>query len=125
VPFPWTSRCPVDCRPFPEASVTERYLAASSFLRPLFTCEAKNTANSLNLFEFCDPALDAKMAHAAAVQGMDPERATELWSAVDHDLVDQAVGFRGRRRGRGFSHRTAWATTRVTHSGERSWTSCG
>ena len=43
------------------------------------------------MFEFCDPALDAKMAHAAAVQGSDPERASQLWSAVDRVLVNQAV----------------------------------
>ena len=69
------------------------YLAAANFLRPLFTCEAfvPRSPDNQNLFEFCDPALDARMAHAADVQRSDPAQATELWSAVDRELVDRAV----------------------------------
>ena len=66
------------------------FLSASNFLRPLFTCKAfipKSTAN-FNLFEFCDPTLDAKMKHAAQLQGSE---ADELWAQVDRELVDQAV----------------------------------
>jgi peptide/nickel transport system substrate-binding protein len=68
-------------------------LAASNFLRPLFTCAAfvpKSAAN-LNLSEYCDESLDAKMAKAAALQASDPVRADDFWAEVDHELVDQAV----------------------------------
>ena len=69
------------------------YLAASNFLRALFTCDAfvPRSPTSLNLFEYCDPALDAKMEHAAALQESDPLRAGELWADVDRALVDRAV----------------------------------
>lgn len=68
-------------------------LAASNFLQPLFTCASfvpKSPAN-LNLFQYCDPGLDAKMKKAAALQASDPVRANELWAKVDRALVDQAV----------------------------------
>jgi YVTN family beta-propeller protein len=64
-------------------------LSASNFLQ-LFRCDSfipKSNAN-LNLFEFCDPALDAKMEHAAQLQGSE---ADELWAQVDRELVEQAV----------------------------------
>jgi peptide/nickel transport system substrate-binding protein len=68
-------------------------LAASNFLQPLFTCASyvpKSPIN-LNLFEYCDPALDAKMKEAAALEASDPVRADELWAKVDRTLVDRAV----------------------------------
>ncbi len=68
-------------------------LAASNFFQPIFTCASfvpKSPAN-LNLFQYCDPGLDAKMKEAAALQASDPARANELWADVDHALVDRAV----------------------------------
>ena len=68
-------------------------LAASNFLQPIFTCASfvpKSAAN-LNLFEYCDPGLDAKMKEAAALQASDPVRANDLWAEVDRALVDRAV----------------------------------
>ncbi len=68
-------------------------LAASNFLQPLFMCASfvpKSAAN-FNLFEYCNPQLDARMKEAAAVQASDPARADDLWAEVDRSLVDQAV----------------------------------
>jgi YVTN family beta-propeller protein len=68
-------------------------LAASNFFQPLFTCASfmpKSPAN-LNLFEYCNAKLDAEMKHAVALEVSDPERANELWTAVDRAVVDQAV----------------------------------
>jgi ABC-type transport system substrate-binding protein len=68
-------------------------LAASNFFQPLFTCAsfvAKSPTQS-NLFEYCNPRLDAKMKEAAALQASDPVRANQLWAEVDRAIVDQAV----------------------------------
>ena len=68
-------------------------IAASNFFQPLFTCAAfvpKSLANQ-NIFEYCNPQLDAKIKEAAAIQASDPARANELWSEIDRTLVDQAV----------------------------------
>jgi YVTN family beta-propeller protein len=67
-------------------------IAASNFFQ-LFTCASfvpKSPAN-LNIFEYCNPQLDAKIKEAAALQASDPVRANELWSEIDRTLVDQAV----------------------------------
>jgi peptide/nickel transport system substrate-binding protein len=68
-------------------------LVASNFFQPLFTCASfvPNSHANLNLSEYCDPRLDAKMEHAAALEVSDPVRANELWTRVDRALVDQAV----------------------------------
>jgi len=68
-------------------------LAASNFFQPLFTCASfvpKSPAN-LNLWEYCDPGLDAKMKHAVALEVSDPEQANEVWATVDRAVVDQAL----------------------------------
>ena len=68
-------------------------LAASNFLEPIMTCASfvpKSTSNS-NWFEYCNPAIDAKIKQAAALQTSDPVRADALWARIDRDLVDQAV----------------------------------
>ena len=67
-------------------------LAPSNFMT-LFSCASfvPKSAGNLNLFQFCDPRLDAKMREATAVQVSDPVRANELWSEVDRALVDRAV----------------------------------
>jgi YVTN family beta-propeller protein len=68
-------------------------LAASNFFQPLFTCASfipKSPAN-LNLFEYCNPKLDAEMKHAVALEVSDPGRANEVWATIDRAIVDQAV----------------------------------
>jgi YVTN family beta-propeller protein len=68
-------------------------LAASNFIQPLFTCASfipENPAN-LNVFEYCNPKLDAKMKHAVALEASDPGRANQVWATIDRAIVDQAV----------------------------------
>jgi peptide/nickel transport system substrate-binding protein len=67
-------------------------LAASNFLQ-LFRCSSyvRNSSQSLNLSEYCNPQLDSKMKKAAALLVSDPAQANKLSAAVDRALVDQAV----------------------------------
>jgi ABC-type transport system substrate-binding protein/class 3 adenylate cyclase len=62
------------------------YPAESGFMRPVFACDA-----SFNIGHFCDPEIDARMRKAARLATTDPPRSHELWSQIEHDLVDRAV----------------------------------
>jgi peptide/nickel transport system substrate-binding protein len=68
------------------------YPSAAGFLPPTLSCEAFIPASPLNanLAQFCDPAIDAKMARATALQAQDPPAATLLWQEVERDLLAQA-----------------------------------
>ena len=39
---------------------------------------------------FCDPAIDQRMEEATRLRATDPAGASDLWSKIEHDLVDQA-----------------------------------
>ena len=63
------------------------------FFLPYFvSCAAFVPASpaQTNLSEFCDPSIDAQMAHASAVQAQDPPAATVLWQRVESALALQA-----------------------------------
>jgi YVTN family beta-propeller protein len=62
-------------------------------LRSLFSCDAFRPKShlNLNLSEFCDAGVDAKMAEAEAAQAVDAVRATELWAQVDQMLASRAT----------------------------------
>jgi peptide/nickel transport system substrate-binding protein len=45
----------------------------------------------LNLAEFCDPAIDARMRSAARAQTTNPQLANRSWAGVDRALVDAGV----------------------------------
>jgi peptide/nickel transport system substrate-binding protein len=64
----------------------------SNFIQPLLTCRSfvPRSQDNLNLAEFCNRRIDAQIAHAAALQAHDPGAAGELWSRIDHELVDRA-----------------------------------
>ena len=59
------------------------YLAESGFI-PAVTCAA--TGND----RFCDPTIERRIKQAASMQATDPARSHELWSSLEHDLVDRA-----------------------------------
>jgi len=61
------------------------YLSESGYLVPVMTCNA-----SSNLGGFCDEQIDRRMDRAARLQITDPTAAHQLWSEIEHDLVDQA-----------------------------------
>src|SRR5262249_34975849 len=42
------------------------------------------------LGDFCNRRIDAEIARARLLQTTDPQAASELWSKVDRDVVDQA-----------------------------------
>jgi peptide/nickel transport system substrate-binding protein len=68
-------------------------LTASNFIQPLFTCASfmpKNPDN-LNLFEYCNRKLDAKVSQAVALEASDPGRANQVWAKIDRAIVDQAI----------------------------------
>jgi ABC-type transport system substrate-binding protein/DNA-binding SARP family transcriptional activator len=64
----------------------------SNFIEPLLTCRSfvPRSQDNLNVAEFCNRRIDAQIAHAAALQAHDPGAAGELWSRIDHQLVDRA-----------------------------------
>jgi peptide/nickel transport system substrate-binding protein len=68
------------------------YPTPSNFIEPLLTCRSfvPRSQVNLNAAEFCDRRIDAQIAHAASLQARDPAAAGELWSRIDHELVDHA-----------------------------------
>jgi YVTN family beta-propeller protein len=64
------------------------YPSATDFAPPQFSCESSPASG--NLSNFCDPAIDAQMTHAASVQVQDPAAATLLWQEVERSLLAQA-----------------------------------
>ena len=63
------------------------------FLPPIVSCAAfvpASPAKTRNPSEFCDPSIDAQIAHASAVQAQDPPAATVLWQRVESALALQA-----------------------------------
>jgi len=65
----------------------------SNFIEPLLTCRSfvPRSQDNLNIAEFCSRRIDAQIAHAVALQARDPAAANELWSRIDHELVDRAT----------------------------------
>ena len=68
------------------ASWTTDYPATSGFIVPLLACDAPS-----NVDGFCDPAIDRRMDEATRLRATDPLEAGDLWSSIEHDLMDQAV----------------------------------
>ena len=64
------------------------YPSATDFIPPQFRCSASPATG--NLSQFCDPAIDAQMADAGAVQVQDPAAATLLWQQVERSLLARA-----------------------------------
>jgi peptide/nickel transport system substrate-binding protein len=64
---------------------TTDYATESGFLVPVLACN-----EGYNSTGFCDPAIDRRMEEAARLRATDPARAGDLWSKIEHDLVDQA-----------------------------------
>jgi peptide/nickel transport system substrate-binding protein len=69
------------------------FLAPSTFMVSNFSCAAFVPESSLNAnwSQTCDPALDARMERAGAIQTSDPAAANDLWAEIDRALVDQAA----------------------------------
>jgi peptide/nickel transport system substrate-binding protein len=67
------------------ASWTADYATESGFIGPVLECHA-----AYNETGFCDPAIDRRMEEATRLRANDPARASQLWSKIEHDLVDQA-----------------------------------
>jgi len=69
------------------------YPAASQFVDVLLSCAAfvPNSGANLNLSQFCDPAIDAKVSQALELQVSDQSAAGALWAEIDRALVDAAA----------------------------------
>ncbi len=61
------------------------YVSESGYLVPVMRCNA-----TYNVGGFCDEVIDRRMDRAARLQITDPTAAHQLWSEIEHDLVDQA-----------------------------------
>ena len=66
-------------------SWTADYVTESGFIVPVLTCDG--TSNDTG---FCDPAMDKRMEAATRLRATDPAGASDLWSKIEHDLLDQA-----------------------------------
>jgi YVTN family beta-propeller protein len=61
------------------------YPAASSYLPSFFSCGGGHSNGYV-----CDPALDAAMRKALALELQDPAKAASAWRRVDHEVTDRA-----------------------------------
>jgi peptide/nickel transport system substrate-binding protein len=75
------------------ATLVPNYPAASEFLGPqLLSCQsfvARSVTNP-NIFEFCDPQLDATVRRALAADATNSANAPALWAKADRQFTDQA-----------------------------------
>ena len=68
------------------------YPTPSNFFDLLLSCRSfvPGNPNNLNVAEFCDRRIDEQADRASALQTRAPARAGDLWSRIDHELVDRA-----------------------------------
>jgi len=68
------------------------YPTPSNFFDVLLSCRSfvPRSPRNFNAAEFCDRQIDAQAARASALRAGDPAAAGELWSRIDHELVDHA-----------------------------------
>jgi YVTN family beta-propeller protein len=68
------------------------YPAPSDFLEVLLSCTAfvSRSLDNLNMAEFCDPAIDARMRLAARTQSVNSELASRRWARAERAIVDAA-----------------------------------
>jgi peptide/nickel transport system substrate-binding protein len=88
------------------AGWTSDYAAASGFIVPLFSCDGGS-----NNTGFCDPVIDRQVEEAGRLLISDPVGAVDVWSEVEHALVDQAPGSRWETRTGRISYPSDSATT--------------
>jgi len=73
-------------------------VAGAPTTRPRTTSSAKLActyfvpgSSTVDSSEFCDPAFDHTVTHAAALQATNPPAAGRLWARLDGELTDRAV----------------------------------
>jgi ABC-type transport system substrate-binding protein len=68
------------------------YLSPSNFFDTLLSCRSyqPRSPKNLNFAEFCNRRIDTEIERARSLQTTDPQAASQLWSKVDRDVVDQA-----------------------------------
>ena len=68
------------------------YPGPADFITTLLSCRAFQPANTNNLndAEFCSPKIDAEIHYASVLEASDPGAASQAWSAIDHQITDQA-----------------------------------
>ena len=65
-----------------------------AFIVPTFSCASRrlNSSANLNASQYCNPALDKKIAQALSVETSQGVQASApMWTAIDHTLTDQAA----------------------------------
>jgi YVTN family beta-propeller protein len=68
------------------------YPAPSNTIDALLSCRSfsPHDPGQVNLAEFCDPKIDARIRRAEALQTADATAAGDAWGRIDHELVDRA-----------------------------------
>jgi peptide/nickel transport system substrate-binding protein len=69
---------------------TEDYPAPWDTIGPLFSCGSFDSPDNVNAAEFCDPRIDTQVQQALTLQAQGLAAAEHSWTAIDHELVDQA-----------------------------------
>jgi YVTN family beta-propeller protein len=67
------------------------YVAPAQVIPDLVGCSVPQGPDFGNFGHFCDPSIDAKIAAALSEESVNPGLASQEWTAIDRDIVDQAV----------------------------------
>ena len=67
------------------------YLAPAQVIPDLVECSVPSGRNFGNFGHFCDPSIDAKIAKALSEESFNPGLASQEWTTIDREIVDQAV----------------------------------
>jgi peptide/nickel transport system substrate-binding protein len=67
------------------------YLSPAQIIPYIVECSLHPGPNDGNLGRFCNPGLDAQIASALREEPADPGLASLHWTAIDHEIVNQAA----------------------------------
>jgi ABC-type transport system substrate-binding protein/DNA-binding SARP family transcriptional activator len=67
------------------------YPTANDFIGKLACAYSVPGSQAVDSSQFCDPAFDHQVAHAAALQTTDPPAADRLWARLDREVTDRAI----------------------------------
>ena len=67
------------------------YVAPAQVIPDLVECSVPAGRNFGNFGHFCDPSIDAKIAKALSEESVNPGLASQEWTAIDREIVNQAV----------------------------------
>ena len=67
------------------------YVSPAQVIPDLVECSVPSGPNFGNFGRICDPGLDAKIANTLREEPVNPGLASQDWTAIDHEIVNQAL----------------------------------